>query len=576
LDVHGEGMSVSAQPARRARSVYWPDGVPRTLEYPAVSLTEFLESICRHHGDRVAIEDGEERLSYTRLLEEASVVANALRADRVEEGDVVLLHLPNSVWWVVSYVGVLLAGATVSPASPLQPAAGLRSQLVEVGAVAAISHPDHAPTLLEAREGTRLRRVVVAPGTDAAPATAPIPAAEAVVGMRDWMSGRSTEPPAVTVTPESVAHLAFTGGTTGVSKAVRVLHRNMVANIAQSFAWRTGRVLGMRDGAICMTPAVRDDTAIVVGRTVGLTVAPLYHAQALYNMALMLAAGGTTILLGRFTPERMLERIEQRRVTYTNGSPSMWHALLACPQAQTRDLSSLRVVSSGAAPIDGETMRGLRKIFPSAMLNEGYGLTEAVALVAATPGYRDVRRKLGSVGQPIPDTELEIRDDAGRVLGPGERGELWVRGPQVTGGYHGHDDLTAAQFVDGWLRTGDIAYVDEEGFVFICDRAKDVLLYKGYNVYPRELEELLVQHPDIDAAAVVGRDDVAVGQVPVAFVVPRDGAHLHVDEVLRFVATRVAPYQKIREVHVVEKLPTSAPGKILKNQLRKQVNAGRR
>jgi long-chain acyl-CoA synthetase len=550
---------------------YWPEGVPRTLEYPAVSLSELLVSICRHHGDRVAIEDGEEQLSYPRLLEEASAVANALRADGVEEGDVVLLHLPNSVWWVVSYVGVLLAGATVSPASPLQPAAAIRSQLVDVGAVAAISHPDHAPTLLEAREGTCLRRVVAVPGTDAAPATAPVPAG--VPTIRDWTSGRSTEPPVVTVTPESVAHLAFTGGTTGVSKAVRVLHRNMVANIAQSFAWRTGRVLGVRDGAIALTPAVRDDAAIVVGRTVGLTVAPLYHAQALYNMVLMLAAGGTTILLGRFTPERMLERIEQRRVTYTNGSPSMWHALLACPQAQTRDLTSLRVVSSGAAPIDGETMRGLEKIFPSAMLNEGYGLTEAVALVTSTPGYFDVRRKLGSVGQPVPDTEIQIRDDAGRVLGPGERGELWVRGPQVTGGYHGHDDLTAAQFVDGWLRTGDIAYLDGEGFVFICDRAKDVLLYKGYNVYPRELEELLVQHPDIDAAAVVGRAEIAVGQVPVAFVVPRESALLDVDEVLRFVATRVAPYQKIREVHVVSRLPTSAAGKVLKNQLRKQVNA---
>jgi long-chain acyl-CoA synthetase len=161
------------------------------------------------------------------------------------------------------------------------------------------------------------------------------------------------------------------------------------------------------------------------------------------------------------------------------------------------------------------------------------------------------------------------------VLGPGERGELWVRGPQVTGGYHGHDDLTAAQFVDGWLRTGDIAYVDEDDFLFICDRAKDVLLYKGYNVYPRELEELLVQHPDIDVAAVVGRDDVAVGQLPVAFVVPRDGPHLDVAEVLRFVATRVAPYQKIREVHIVSRLPTSAAGKILKNQLRKQVNSER-
>ncbi|MEP9385068.1 AMP-binding protein [Nocardioides sp. KR10-350] len=216
-------------------------------------------------------------------------------------------------------------------------------------------------------------------------------------------------------------------------------------------------------------------------------------------------------------------------------------------------------------------MRGLREIFPSAMLNEGYGLTEGTCLVTSAPGFHGARRKLGSVGLPVPDTEVEIRDAVGRVLPAGEPGELWVRGPQVTAGYQGHPELTREQYADGWLRTGDVGYIDEEGFVFISDRLKDMLIYKGYNVYPRELEELLVQHPAVTSAAVVGRSDPSVGQIPVAFVVARPRAEVDPEELKAYVAERVLPYKKVREVHLVPSLPANPAGKILKTELRSRL-----
>jgi len=550
---------------------YWPEGIPHHLDYPEVGVGELLTAVCRRFADHVAIEDGEERLTFGRLLEEGSAFAHALQADGVGPGDTVLMHLPNSRWFVVAYVGVQLAGATLSPANPLHPVDGLRHQLQDAGAEVVVSHPDHVAHALAAREGTGIRRIVVVPGTSAAPASTEIPAADAVVTIADYCAGRPTDPPAPKATPGDVAHLAFTGGTTGVSKGVRVLNRNVVANVCQAVAWRGGMTVAVTADDLVLTTLGRDDIGLHEGRGVSIMAGPMYHAQALINTLFMLATGARIVIMGRFSPERMLELIESRRATYINGSPTMWHALLTCPAARERDLSSLQVVSSGAAPIDLETMRGLRSIFPSAMLNEGWGLTEGTCLVTAAPAFHGARRKLGSVGQPVPDTELEVRGPDGGVLPAGEHGELWVRGPQVTDGYAGHDELTAEQYVDGWLRTGDIGYVDDEGFVFISDRLKDMLIYKGYNVYPRELEEILVRHPAVDAAAVVGRPDPAVGQIPVAFVVLHAGAEASAEELMSFVAEQVLPYKKIREVHLVPALPANPAGKILKTELRSRL-----
>lgn len=553
-------------------NAYWPQGMPTSIDYPDLTLPDLNAAAARLYGDRVAVIDGDERLTFTQLHEQAAALANALRAAGVREGDVVQLHLANSIWFPISYFGALLAGAAVSLSNPLEPAPGLRRQLRDTGATAVVTHPAHAASLREARTGTSVRTVLVAPPSSCAPSHDPMPVGDGSVPVPEFVAGHSAVPPAVTVTGEDVAHLAYTGGTTGVSKGVRVLHRNVVANTAQMTAWRAAHLL-IADGRECQLRAIDGvpEPCVRPGDAVSVVVSPLFHAHALINMNFLLMCGTTLVLAGRFSPERLLESIERHRATYITGSPAMWHQILDSPALENHDLSSTLALSSGAAPIDQATLEGLQAAFPSAVVSEGYGLTEATCLVTASPLLRGARRKIGSVGLPVVDTTVEVRapGEGTSLLPPNEVGELWVHGPQVTGGYLDHPEATAEQFADGWLRTGDLGYRDEDGFVFIADRAKEMLIYKGYNVYPRELEELLHTHPDISSVAVVGRSVPSVGEEPVAFVVPRYGAVLDTDQLKAFVAERVLPYKKIRDVEIVDALPTSAAGKIHKAELRK-------
>nr|WP_271212708.1 AMP-binding protein [Rhodococcus wratislaviensis]GLK39398.1 long-chain acyl-CoA synthetase [Rhodococcus wratislaviensis] len=539
------------------------------LHYPDLTLAAFPSGMADLYGDKAAVVDGDTVCTYRELDQRSGAFAAALRDAGVTERDVVLLHLGNCIEFVVAYYGALRAGATVTLVNPLQPGPGLRSQIVDTAAVAAVTQPAQLDTLTEAASGTTVRTIVVA--------GLPAGVGRGQFGFGEFVRGYATAPFTPKVSGDDVAHLAYTGGTTGLSKGVRVLHRNVLANVTQMIAWRAGHeVRATADGGIELRPVESlGDRGVVPGAGATVVVSPLFHAHALINMSFLLLCGATQVFAGRFEPGRMLELIETHRATYITGSPAMWHAVATHPDAAVRDTDSVRVVSSGAAPIDHVTLEALGRAFPSASVVEGYGLTEGTCLVASAPLTGSVAYKLGSVGLPVFDTEVQIRaqDDSGAVLEAGTRGKLWVRGPQVTDGYLNHPEITAQQYVDGWLDTGDIAYLDEDGYLFICDRTKDMLIYKGYNVYPRELEEILVSHPDVSSAAVVGREAGSVGQEPVAFVVPMPDVTIDPDAVSAFVAERVLPYKKVRDVVVVEQLPTSAAGKILKTKLREQLAA---
>ncbi|QGP87437.1 AMP-binding protein [Gordonia sp. 135] len=547
-------------------------GTPTTLNYPDTSMAVVPASMAALYGDRAAVVDGETTLTYTDLDARSAAVASALRSAGVAERDVVLIYLTNSIEFVVSYYGSLRAGATVTLVNPLQPVPGLHRQIVETGAVAGFTQFEQSGRLLSAAADSPLSTVVVVDGSAAAVEGLGAEGVR-VTSLDEFVAGHA-EAPAVTVTSEDVAHLAFTGGTTGVSKGVRVLHRNVLGNATQMIGWRAGHAIEVGDhGLLRLTPRAGSDRGVVPGDAATVVVSPLFHAHALINMTFLLLCGATHVFAGRFEPGRMLALIEQHRASYVTGSPAMWHALAVHPDVESRDLTSVRVVSSGAAPIDLVTLEQLEKAFPAAAIVEGYGLTEATCLVSSAPLTAKGQYRLGSVGLPTFDTEVEIRaaHDPAVVLPAGERGQLWVRGPQVTDGYLGHPEKTAEQFVDGWLDTGDIAFRDADGYIYICDRAKDMLIYKGYNVYPRELEEILVTHPDVAAAAVVGREAGPVGQEPVAFLVPKGGHVIDEDAVAAFVAEQVLPYKKIRDVVVVEELPTSAAGKVQKVALRERL-----
>ncbi|MEE2060165.1 class I adenylate-forming enzyme family protein [Rhodococcus artemisiae] len=544
------------------------DWADTALSYPQTSMAVWAPSMAAMYGDRAAVVDGDRVLTYRELDECSAQFANALSAAGVVAHDVVLMHLGNCADFHIAYYGALRAGATLTLVNPLQPGPGLRRQIEETGAVAAVTAPAQLDTLLGASEGTTVELIAVV-------SDEPVEAAGAgAVQFAELLARHSTEFEPAQVSGDDVAHIAYTGGTTGVSKGVRVLHRNVVGNVTQMCGWRAGHQTVVKDGLVSLEKIDGLDIAGVTpaqGSTI--VVSPLFHAHALINTSFLLACGLTQVLAGRFDPARMLELIERYEASYITGSPAMWHSLATHPDVATRDLSTVRVVSSGAAPIDHVTLEALGRAFPNATVAEGYGLTEGTCVVTAMPLARGLDYRIGSVGLPVFDTEIEIRPqgDAAGTVGPNERGELWVRGPQVTDGYLGHPEITAEQYVDGWLATGDIAYRDDDGYLFIADRAKDMLIYKGYNVYPRELEEIIVTHPSVSTAAVVGRDVGATGQEPVAFVVPVAGADIDEGELEAYVAERVLPYKKIREVVVLDALPTSAAGKILKTDLRAQL-----
>ncbi|HEV2778201.1 MAG TPA: AMP-binding protein [Actinophytocola sp.] len=515
---------------RSARN--WPPGFTGSLSYPEVPAWAILAGSARRFADRTAFAHHGVELSFAELAARAARLANGLLAHRVRPGDRVALRMPNCLEYPVAYYGVLLAGAVFVPVNPWLPEPAAAAQIADAGCVRTLSAAD-VPALCE---------------------------------------GQPDTPPGVDVDVHTdLAHLAYTGGTTGVSKGVRLPHRNVVVNTLQYACWATGSVPALDSGGGLMLDQVGppDEWPVRLGTGIAINLTPWFHAMGtIAGLNATVLTGTTLVLHDHLDPAAYLADAERLRVTSMGGAPALFAALLACPDIGKRDLTSVRGIGSGAAPMPVEMTRRLHELAPHAVISEGYGLTEVTMGATGGPTHRSGLRKIGTVGVPIFDTEVRIMPDGpGAPLPPGERGEVCIRGPQVMAGYHNRPHDTAEVLVDGWLRTGDIGILDDDGYLSIVDRKKDMLLYKGYNVYPRELEELLAAHDGVLAAAVVGRPDPAVGELPVAFVVP---AHptLTADELITAVNDQVPPYKRLREIHFVDHLPISAAGKILKRDLR--------
>ncbi|MGW8887462.1 class I adenylate-forming enzyme family protein [Streptomyces sp. NPDC055749] len=553
----------------------WPKNMPPSLDYPSVGVDRLLAGAARSFADRIAVRDGEETLTFAELYEQALRVAGGLRERGVAPGDVVAMHMPNSLWYVVAYYGAICAGATVAPVNPAQPVRALVDQLQDVDARAIVTHPACAAALVGAGlPGVRF--TVHVPGTAAAPAPSAATAPPAGVPLAELLAA----PPLTGVVndPDGLAHLQLTGGTTGRSKAVRVLHRNALAAVLQAACLRAATLPELdEEGGVFLRPVPEalNAYALPVGEGATIAVAPLFHGMGLVTQSVNLILGQTTIMVAGFSPDGFLADVERHGVTAITGSPAMYYALLASPALEKHDYSKVLMAVSGAAPIDTTALHRLAEVFPNALVCEGYGLTEASMGVAGAPPNPTFATPLGSVGIAVFDTRVEVRAaDAATVLGAGETGEVWVHGPQVADGYQGQPELTAGQFTDGWLRTGDMGRLDEHGHLFLVGRAKDMIIYKGYNVYPQPLEEMLCGHPAVAQAAVVGVPSASAGEIPAAFVVLRPGVEAAdglADELMGHVAEQVAPYQKVRVLRVVESLPLTPTGKILKTELRERL-----
>jgi long-chain acyl-CoA synthetase len=545
------------------------------MDYPEVAVGAILAGSARRFGERTAVHYYGRELTFARLYARAAAFAQALGGAGIGRGDVVALHLPNCPQYPIAYYGTLMAGATFSPANPLLPPDDLAAQLADCGAVAAVTWAPAAPALAAALPRTRIRLVLA---TDRAQALDPGTPVH-VPGMQDFEAFHADAPQTPPDVPVDVysdlAHLAYTGGTTGRSKGVRLSHRNVVVNTLQSACWGSGSVPALDAHGDLVLDQVEppEERPVRLGAGCAVTVTPWFHAMGtIGGMNAPVLRGDALVLHDRFDPGAYLADAERFRVTMLGGAPPLFGALLRHHDLATRDLSSVRSITSGAAPMPAEMIEALRRRFgPEVVIAEGYGLTEVTMVATQGPMARSAVRKPGTVGPPMYDTEVRVVDPAAANLKPlpsGEPGEVCIRGPQVMAGYKDRPEETAAALADGWLRTGDIGILDEDGYLSIVDRKKDMLLYKGYNVYPRELEELLHMRPGVVGAAVVGRPDPVAGELPVAFVVAPGLDAAEATSLMEAVNAQVLPYKRLREVHLVDEIPVSAAGKVLKRALR--------
>lgn len=491
--------------------------------------------------DQPAAVLGDRSFDYSTLDDLARRFAGGLGNLGIAPGERVALLLPNVSHFSVAYFGCHYAAAPVVPLNVLLSADEIAHQLSDSGAAAVVVWEDFATPAAQAAARVPGCRHVVVARADLGDLSAPTGAhnlAEMVL---------SSEP--VTGVPptagDDTAVVLYTSGTTGRPKGAELTHDNVVSNTTTC-----GRQV---------FPLGRD--------TVALVALPLFHAfgQTVMHNA-VLQAGGTLVLLPRWDAGTALGLIERHKVTFFGGVPTMYVTLLHHPAAATANVSSLRLCVSGGAPLAPEVMAAVDRRFGVDVL-EGYGLSETSPV--ATFNLPGRPKRPGSIGLPIPGVELRLVDQAGRVVaGPGAPGEIWVRGPNVMKGYHADPVATADAIRDGWFRTGDIATRDADGYYRVVDRKKDMILRGGFNVYPREVEDVLHAHPAVREAAVVGVPDDRDGEQVVAFVVLDPAASTTVAELRRLCREHLAAYKYPRRIEIVDSLPHGPTGKVLKRELR--------
>ncbi len=562
----------------------WPAGVAKNLDYPEVPVFQIVRSAALQWPERNAIVFAGMEVTYRELDLLSDRFAAALSDLGVAKGDRVALHLLNSPQFAIAYYGLLKAGAVFVPVSPLLSERELVFQLVDSGVETFIGLDLFWAASSKIFPETNIKRAIEVSLADCYP---PISAAvkklskgafdEGVIDFTSLVSDYPAEPPDIAFNVrEDLAHISYTGGTTGTPKGIMVTHYNTIVNSCQLSYWFSGGQITYADGIIGLAREEGDsDEAHPFrrGLEMSLVVPPWFHAMGAFgflNMQLM--AGNTLVVFPRFDPEEFLQAIPKYRATCFGGAPQLFVPMVEHPLYPEIDMSETRLVASGGAPIPLNLMERLLGKF-SGVVCEAYGLSEATAIVSISPPERGAM-KVGSVGLPVADTEVKIvdPDDYGRELDVGEAGEVCVRGPQLMKGFWNNPEETAVMLKeDGWLLTGDVGKFDEDGYLFIVDRKKDMLIYKGYNVYPRELEEVINDHPAVAQSAVVGKKDERKGEIPIAFVQLVPGAGATEEELLEYANSRLAAYKKIRLLKAVEAIPASQAGKVLRRELREQV-----
>jgi long-chain acyl-CoA synthetase len=525
--------------------------VPAEINPPNQPLYQILQIASGAYRDKPAVAFMGAFIDFGDVKKLVDRLATALQNLGVVKGDRVGVMLPNCPQYLISFFAVVRLGAIVVNVNPIYTPREIEMVAKDSGMRAIIALDLLATNIFGVRANTDIEHVILTSLLDysSTPDKAP-PAPEGALSFKSLIDGvADVDLPRVEIDPaEDVAVLQYTGGTTGVPKGAMLTHQNLYTNTLQSWAWGG--------------PLTRQ------GDERYLMVIPYFHIYG-QTVGLLLGAwnGAMQIPIPKFDPNLLIEAIKQHRPTFFPGAPTLYISMLNHPEIKTCGLEHVRRFNSGSAPLPLEVIERFEKM-SGAMLYEGYGLTEASPTTHSTPTL--AKRKIGSIGLPFPSTECKIVDlETGeRVVPVGEVGELCVRGPQVMKGYWNRPEETAIALRDGWLYTGDVARMDEDGFFYIVQRKKDMIIVSGFNVYPNEVEDVLFTHPAVLEAAVIGVPDPYRGEAVKAFITLRPGAAATADEVIEFCRANLAKYKVPTLVEFMTSLPKSAVGKVLRRELR--------
>lgn len=569
-------MSTSelADPADHGGPAPWlqsyPSGIDWNADIPVESLSEGFERAVQRFAKLPCVDFLGKVYTYEEIGTLVDRAAGGLRALGVQPGDRVGLFLPNTPYFVIFYHAILKAGAVVVNFNPLYAEEEVRRQIGDAGVKVMVTLDLKAllPKISAVLGDAGLEKIVVCPMRAILPAAksvlfalfkraelAEVPKSDAYVAYADVIRHAGLGPPPEVDPTRDVAVLQYTGGTTGVPKGAMLTHANLTANRSQLRAWN---------------PHVREFKEVIVG------VLPLFHVFAMtVVMNLAISVGAKMVLLPRFELDQLLKTIDRTKPTMLPGVPSLYNVINQNPEKVRKvDFSAMRYCLSGGASLPREIKQAFEDIAGCALV-EGYGLSESSPVVTCNPF--DGGGKTGSIGLPLPRTRVEIRDPENpeQVMPLGERGEICICGPQVMRGYWNRPEDTQQTIFDGWLRTGDIGYMDSDGFVFLTDRIKDIILTNGYNVYPRVIEDAIYQHEGVGEVTVIAIPDSRRGQSAKAFIAPKAGTSLNGDDLRAFLKDKLSPIEMPAEFEFRDSLPKTMVGKLSKKELVEEERAKR-
>ena len=551
----------------------YPPNMPTTIQYPETPLHMLLEKAAQKHPDQTAIHYMGKNITYQELDETVDHFATALTKLGVKQSDRVAIYLPNMPQFIIAFYAVSKIGAINTAISPMYRERELQHQINDSGAETLIYLDLLHPVVTKIRDKTKLKNLITATIGEYLPSAKriiggligkvpkhKIPKNTGIHQFKPLLESVLPKPPDVTIDPkEDLVALQYTGGTTGTPKGAMLTHYNLVSNAVACAYWLYGK------------NAPNMETTDVF-----LTAIPLFH---IYGMTTAMNApiymAGTMVMLPRPDPLEVLKVIQNQKVTVYSGVPTLYSQLINHPDIKKYNLRTVRFCISGSSPLPPGVQKQFMEL-SGGVLVEGYGLTESSPVTHANPLDKTLKTvKIGSIGLPWPDTDAKIVDTqtGTKELSTGQEGEMIIKGPQIMKGYWNLPNETKEVLRNGWLYTGDIAKMDQNGYFYITDRKKDLIKYKGHSVYPREIEDVLYEHPAVKLCAVVGKPDKTAGELPKAYIVLKDDATATEEDIKKYVNAKLASYKAIREIEIRKELPMTPVGKVLRRALRDEEQA---